>query len=122
MWHYILKHISFELMMEPTDEEIKQIKELEKNTINELDKIQQEELGSLLLESNKEVERLMNENIGVKQSTAQDITASRQRWEESKQHELSALSAQLSSAEVCLAIVRVLHAKIGTSRRRQLAN
>ena len=37
-----LKHISFELMMEPTDEEIKQIKELEKNTINELDKIQQE--------------------------------------------------------------------------------
>ena len=38
----ILKHISFELMMESTDEEIKQIKELEKNTINELDKIQQE--------------------------------------------------------------------------------
>ena len=38
----ILKHIRFELMMEPTDEEIKQIKELEKNTINELDKIQQE--------------------------------------------------------------------------------
>ena len=38
----ILKNISFELMMEPTDEEIKQIKELEKNTINELDKIQQE--------------------------------------------------------------------------------
>ena len=38
----ILKHISFELMMEQTDEEIKQIKELEKNTINELDKIQQE--------------------------------------------------------------------------------
>ena len=38
----ILKHISFELMMEPTYEEIKQIKELEKNTINELDKIQQE--------------------------------------------------------------------------------
>ena len=38
----ILKHISIELMMEPTDEEIKQIKELEKNTINELDKIQQE--------------------------------------------------------------------------------
>jgi hypothetical protein len=38
----ILKHLSFELMMEPTDGEIKQIKELEKNTINELDKIQQE--------------------------------------------------------------------------------
>ena len=38
----ILKHLSFELMMESTDEEIKQIKELEKNTINELDKIQQE--------------------------------------------------------------------------------
>ena len=31
----ILKHVSFELMMEPTDEEIRQIKELEKNTINE---------------------------------------------------------------------------------------
>jgi hypothetical protein len=38
----ILKHLSFELMMEPIDEEIKQIKEMEKNTINELDKIQQE--------------------------------------------------------------------------------
>ena len=38
----ILKHVNFELMMEPTDEEIKQIKELEKNTINELDKIQQD--------------------------------------------------------------------------------
>ena len=38
----ILKHLSFELMMEHTDEEIKQNKELEKNTINELDKIQQE--------------------------------------------------------------------------------
>ena len=37
----ILKHLSFELMMEPY-EEIKQIKDLEKNTINELDKIQQE--------------------------------------------------------------------------------
>ena len=38
----ILKHLSFELMMEPTDGEIKQIKELEKNTISELDKIQQD--------------------------------------------------------------------------------
>ena len=38
----ILKHLSFELIMELTDEEITQIKELEKNTINELDKIQQD--------------------------------------------------------------------------------
>jgi len=38
----ILKHVSFELMMEPTDEEIKKIKELEKNTLNELDKLQKE--------------------------------------------------------------------------------
>ena len=38
----ILKHLSFELIMELTDEEITQIKELEKNTIKELDKIQQE--------------------------------------------------------------------------------
>ena len=38
----ILKQVSFQLMMEPTDAEIKQIKEMEKNTINELDKIQQE--------------------------------------------------------------------------------
>ena len=28
--------------MEPTDEEIKKIKELEKNTLNELDKLQKE--------------------------------------------------------------------------------
>ena len=38
----ILKHLSFELMMEPTDVEIKHIKELEKNTIDQLEKIQQE--------------------------------------------------------------------------------
>ena len=38
----ILKHLSFELMMEPTDIEIKHIKELEKNTIDQLEKIQQE--------------------------------------------------------------------------------
>ena len=38
----ILKHLSFELMMEPTDVEIKRIKELEKNTIDQLEKIQQE--------------------------------------------------------------------------------
>jgi len=38
----ILKHLSFELMMEPTDVEIKYIKELEKNTIDQLEKIQQE--------------------------------------------------------------------------------
>ena len=38
----ILKHLSFELMMEPTDVEIKQIKELENNTINQLEKIRQE--------------------------------------------------------------------------------
>jgi hypothetical protein len=38
----VLKHISFELMMEPTDVEIKQIKELENNTIEQLEKIQQE--------------------------------------------------------------------------------
>jgi len=38
----ILKHLSFELMMEPTDDEIKKINELEKNTLRELDLIQKE--------------------------------------------------------------------------------
>ena len=38
----ILKHLSFELMMEPTDDEIKKINELEKNTLHELDLIQKE--------------------------------------------------------------------------------
>jgi len=38
----ILKHLSFELMMEPTDNEIEKIKELEKNTLHELDKLQKE--------------------------------------------------------------------------------
>ena len=37
-----LKHLSFELMMEPTDIEIKQIKEVEKNTLDQLKIIQQE--------------------------------------------------------------------------------
>ena len=38
----ILKQVSFQLMMDPTDDEIKQFKELEKNTLDNLDKIQQE--------------------------------------------------------------------------------
>lgn len=38
----ILKHLSFELMMDPTDDEIKKINELEKNTLHELDLIQKE--------------------------------------------------------------------------------
>ena len=38
----ILKHLSFELMMEPRDIEIKEIKEVEKNTLDQLQIIQQE--------------------------------------------------------------------------------
>ena len=38
----ILKHLSFELLMEPTEEEIKKINELEKNTLHELDLVQKE--------------------------------------------------------------------------------
>ena len=38
----ILKHLSFELMTEPTDIEIKEIKEVEKNTLDQLKIIQQE--------------------------------------------------------------------------------
>jgi hypothetical protein len=36
------KQVSFQLMMEPTDAEIKQFKEIEKNTLYNLEKIQQE--------------------------------------------------------------------------------
>lgn len=38
----ILKQVSFQLMMEPTNAEIKQFKEIEKNTLDNLEKIQQE--------------------------------------------------------------------------------
>ena len=38
----ILKQVSFQLMMEPTDAEINQFKEIEKNTLANLEKIQQE--------------------------------------------------------------------------------
>jgi hypothetical protein len=38
----ILKQVSFQLMMGPTDAEIKQFKEIEKNTLDNLEKIQQE--------------------------------------------------------------------------------
>ena len=38
----ILKQVSFQLMTDPTDDEIKQFKELEKNTLDNLNKIQQE--------------------------------------------------------------------------------
>ena len=38
----ILKHLSFELMMDLTDIEIKEIKEVEKNVLDQLKTIQQE--------------------------------------------------------------------------------
>jgi hypothetical protein len=38
----ILKHLSFELIMDLTDIEIKEIKEVEKNTLDQLKIIQQE--------------------------------------------------------------------------------
>jgi hypothetical protein len=38
----ILKQVSFQLMMEPTNTEIKQFNEIEKNTLDNLEKIQQE--------------------------------------------------------------------------------
>ena len=38
----ILKQVSFQLMMEPTNTEIKQFKEIEKNTLDNLEKIQQQ--------------------------------------------------------------------------------
>jgi uncharacterized protein YllA (UPF0747 family) len=38
----ILKQVSFQLMMDPTDDEIKQFKEIEKSTLDNLNKIQQE--------------------------------------------------------------------------------
>ena len=38
----ILKQVSFQLMMDPTESEIKQFKEIEKNTSDNLNKIQQE--------------------------------------------------------------------------------
>ena len=38
----ILKQVSFQLMMNPSDSEIKQFKELEKSTLSNLEKIQQE--------------------------------------------------------------------------------
>ena len=38
----ILKQVSFQLMMNPSDSEIKQFKELEKSTLDNLEKIQQE--------------------------------------------------------------------------------
>ena len=38
----ILKQVSFQLMMDPSDAEIKQFKEIEKNTLDNLEKIQEE--------------------------------------------------------------------------------
>ena len=38
----ILKQVSFQLMMDPTGDEIKQFKEIEKSTLDNLNKIQQE--------------------------------------------------------------------------------
>ena len=43
----ILKHLSFELMMDLTDIEIKEIKEVEKNTLDQL-KIIQHEIAQIL--------------------------------------------------------------------------
>ena len=51
----ILKHLSFELMMEPTDDEIKKINELEKNTLHELDLIQKE-ISDILSKNNNSIQ------------------------------------------------------------------
>ena len=37
-----MKHLDFELIMDPTEKEIEKIKNLQKNTITELKKIEQE--------------------------------------------------------------------------------
>lgn len=47
----ILKHLSFELLIEPTEEEIKKINELEKNTLHELDLVQKE-ISDILSKNN----------------------------------------------------------------------
>ena len=38
----MLKHLDFEMMMDPTEKEIEKIKNLQKNTIDEIKKIEQE--------------------------------------------------------------------------------
>jgi len=38
----VLKHLDFEMMMDPTKKEIKNIEKLKKNTIDQLKKIEQE--------------------------------------------------------------------------------
>ena len=37
-----LKHLDFEMLMDPSDDEIEKIKNIQENTINELKKIEQE--------------------------------------------------------------------------------
>ena len=51
----ILKHLSFELLMEPTEEEIKKINELEKNTLHELDLVQKE-ISTILSKNDNSVQ------------------------------------------------------------------
>ena len=38
----LLKHLDFEMMMDPTEKEIERIEQLKTNTINQLKKIEQE--------------------------------------------------------------------------------
>ncbi len=51
----ILKHLSFELLIEPTEEEIKKINELEKNTLHELDLVQKE-ISDILSKNNNSIQ------------------------------------------------------------------
>ena len=50
-----MKHLSFELLMEPTEEEIKKINELEKNTLHELDLVQKE-ISTILSKNDNSVQ------------------------------------------------------------------
>ena len=61
---------------------------------------QNQELGSLLLESTKEVERLVQENVNVKNIALQDLAAAQEKWNSEKSLEIEQIRADFAANEV----------------------
>ena len=57
-------------------------------------------MKELLVQSTNEVERLMNENIKVKQNSVSEFRSSHEKWEINKKRETESLNHELASSKV----------------------
>lgn len=59
-------------------------------------------MKKLLLDSTKEVERLMNENIKIKECSISELKSSHENWEINSKTEIETFKRELTTTQVCL--------------------